>query len=77
VPTACVIRAMRLSALIMEAVRTSETSFYENTWPYIPEGSHIHTRRHETLKSYSMGRKRYGLNVTILTKLINLLSDVI
>jgi hypothetical protein len=37
----------------MEAVRTSETSVYSNetTWRYVPEGSKLHTRRRENLKS--------------------------
>jgi hypothetical protein len=36
----------------MEAVRTSETPVYsETTLRYIPEGSHLHTRRRENLKS--------------------------
>jgi hypothetical protein len=40
---------------MMEAVRTSETSVYSNetTWRYIPEGSHIHTRRRENLKAHT------------------------
>jgi hypothetical protein len=39
-------------ALMMEAVRTSETSVYsETTRRYIPEGSNLHTRRRENLKS--------------------------
>jgi hypothetical protein len=39
-------------ALVMEAVRTSETSvnIYVTTWKYIPEGSNCHTRRRENLK---------------------------
>jgi hypothetical protein len=34
----------RFIALMMEAVRTSETSVYfnETTWRYIPEGYHIY-----------------------------------
>jgi hypothetical protein len=38
----------------MEAVRTPETSVYSNetTRRYIPEGSNLHTRRHENLKSH-------------------------
>jgi hypothetical protein len=41
---------------MMEAVRTSETSVYSNetTRRYIPEGSNLHTRRHENLKSHSV-----------------------
>jgi hypothetical protein len=40
-------------ALMMEAVRTSETLVYSNetTWRYIPEGSNLHSRRRENLKS--------------------------
>jgi hypothetical protein len=40
-------------ALMMDAVRTSETSVYFNgaTRRYIPQGYHIHTRRPENLKS--------------------------
>jgi hypothetical protein len=39
-------------ALMMGAVRTSETSLYFNdtTRRYIPQGCHLHTRRHENLK---------------------------
>jgi hypothetical protein len=38
---------------IMEAVRTSETLVYsETTRCYIPERSHLHTRRRENLKSH-------------------------
>jgi hypothetical protein len=39
---------------LMEKARTSETSVYSNetTWRYIPEGSHLHTRRRENLKSH-------------------------
>jgi hypothetical protein len=41
-------------ALMMEAVRTSETSVSINltTWQYIPEDSKLHTRRRENLKSH-------------------------
>jgi hypothetical protein len=41
-------------ALMMEAAHTSETSVYSNesTWRYIPEGSNLHTRRRENLKSH-------------------------
>jgi hypothetical protein len=39
---------------MMEAVRTCETSVYANetTRRYIPQGSNIHTRRHEYLKAH-------------------------
>jgi hypothetical protein len=50
---------------MMEAERTSETSVYsdEAIERYIPEGSNLHTRRRENLKShimhttYSSGKK--------------------
>jgi len=40
--------------MMMEAVRTSETSVHSNetTWRYIPEDSKFHTRRRENLKSH-------------------------
>jgi hypothetical protein len=43
-------------ALIMEAVRTSETSvnFYQTTRRYNPEDSHLRTHRRENLKSYDL-----------------------
>jgi hypothetical protein len=39
---------------MMEAARTSETlvNFYQTTWRYNPEDSHLHSHRHENLKSY-------------------------
>jgi 7-cyano-7-deazaguanine synthase in queuosine biosynthesis len=39
-----------------EAASTSEVSvnFYQTTWCYNPEDSHLHTRRCENLKSYLM-----------------------
>jgi len=42
-------------ALMMEAVRTSETSvnFNVTTRRYIPEDSKLHTRRRENLKSHT------------------------
>jgi hypothetical protein len=38
----------------MEAARTSETlvNFYQTTWRYNPEDSHLRTHRRENLKSY-------------------------
>jgi hypothetical protein len=44
----------QIIALMMEAVRTSETSvkLYETTRRKIPEGCHLHNRRHENLKPY-------------------------
>jgi hypothetical protein len=43
-----------LIALMMEVVRTPETSiqFYESTRRYNPECCHLRTSRHENLKSY-------------------------
>jgi hypothetical protein len=45
--------ASNITALMMEALRTSETSVYPNetTRRYMPEGSNLHTRRRENLKS--------------------------
>jgi hypothetical protein len=45
---------MEVIALMMEAARTTETLVYfnENTRRYNPEGYHLHTRRHENLKSH-------------------------
>jgi hypothetical protein len=39
---------------MMEAERTSETlvNFYQTTWRYNPEDSHLRTHRRENLKSY-------------------------
>jgi hypothetical protein len=41
--------------LMMEAARTSETlvNFYQTTWCYNPEDSHLHIHRRENLKSYN------------------------
>jgi hypothetical protein len=43
-----------MTALMMEAVRTSETSvnFNVTTRRYIPEDSKLHTRRRVSLKSH-------------------------
>jgi hypothetical protein len=45
--------AYLIQAMLMEAVRTSETSvnFNVTTRRYIPEDSKLHTRRREDLKS--------------------------
>jgi hypothetical protein len=43
-----------LISQIMEAASASETSvvnFYQSTWCYIPDGSHLRTCCHENLKS--------------------------
>jgi hypothetical protein len=44
--------ASTIIALTMEAASTSETSvnFYQTTWRYNPEDSHLHTRRRENPK---------------------------
>jgi hypothetical protein len=54
VHTTSIIGTMNLIALMMEAVRTSETSvsIYLTTRQYIPEDSKLHTRRRENLKSH-------------------------
>jgi hypothetical protein len=43
-----------LITLMMEAARTSETllNFYQTTWRYNPEDSHLCTHRCENFKSY-------------------------
>jgi hypothetical protein len=43
-----------LIALMMEAARTSETlvNFYQTTWRYNPEDSHLRTHCRENVKSY-------------------------
>jgi len=48
-----------LEVLMMEAVRTSETSvyFHETTRRYVPESCHLHTRRRENLKSHTKGSR--------------------
>jgi hypothetical protein len=50
-------RTSSIIALMMEAVRTSETSvsFNVSTRRYIPEDSKLHTRRRENLKSHEGG----------------------
>jgi hypothetical protein len=47
------IEVYQLIALMMEEARTSETlvNFYQTTWCYNPEDSHLHTHRCENLKS--------------------------
>jgi hypothetical protein len=41
-------------ALMMKAARTSETlvNFYQTTWHYNPEDSHLRAHCHENLKSH-------------------------
>jgi hypothetical protein len=53
VRTASIIRAI---ALMMEAVRTSETSvnFYQTARRNIPQGSYLHTRRRDNRKSHKI-----------------------
>jgi hypothetical protein len=50
-----------LIALMMEAVRTSETPVYfkETTRRCISEGCHLHTSRRENLKSYLNEASRF------------------
>jgi hypothetical protein len=50
----CRVATVPLIALMMEAVRTSETSVnsYQSTWRYNPEDRHLHTHRREDLRSY-------------------------
>jgi hypothetical protein len=50
------LRAASIIALIMEAVRISETSVdvYLTTWQHIAEYSELHTRRRENLKSHKV-----------------------
>lgn len=54
---------MGIIALMLEAVRASETSvsFYETIRRNIPEESHLYTRRRENLKAYITGKvtKKY------------------
>jgi hypothetical protein len=49
--------AASITALMMEAARTSETSVnvYQTTRRYNPEDSHLHTRLRENLKSQATG----------------------
>jgi hypothetical protein len=51
---AFVIRAIRLTALMMEQASTCETSvnFYQAAQFCYLKDSHIHTRRRENLKTY-------------------------
>jgi hypothetical protein len=48
------VRAASIISLMMEAVRTSETSvdIKLRTRQYIPEDSELHARRRENFKSY-------------------------
>jgi hypothetical protein len=50
---ACIASIIRVIAVMIWTARISETSVYSNdtAWRYIPEGSHLHTRRRENLKS--------------------------
>jgi hypothetical protein len=51
-----VLTASIVILLLMEAVKTSETSdnFYETKCRYNPEGGHLHTLRLENLKSHKV-----------------------
>jgi hypothetical protein len=48
-----------MSALMMDAARTSETlvNFHQTTGCYNPEDSHLRTHRRENLKSYILDGK--------------------
>jgi hypothetical protein len=45
---------LKMAVFWVVAASTSETSvnFYQTTWHNNPEGSHLHTRHHENLKSH-------------------------
>jgi hypothetical protein len=49
-------RLNSLTALVMDAVKASETSVnsYQTTRRYNPEGGHLHSHRRENLKSYKI-----------------------
>jgi hypothetical protein len=51
--------------LMMEGISTSKMSvnFYQTTWRYIPEDSHLHTRRRENLKSHKARLQNRGFFV--------------
>jgi hypothetical protein len=61
-------------ALMMGAVRTSETPVCSNeaTRRYIPEGSHVHTRRRENMKSHILQSclTLYGVFLIILSSFL-------
>jgi hypothetical protein len=52
--TSCSFIPAKMTALMMEAARTSETlvNFYQTIRLYNPEDSHLRTHRRENLKSY-------------------------
>jgi hypothetical protein len=60
-------------AVMMEVVRTSETSvnFNVTTRPYIPEHTKLYTRRRENLKSHMLSQNIYTLCTIQLTRLAN------
>jgi hypothetical protein len=51
-----VFAASIIRAMMMEAASTSEmlVNFYQTTWYFNPEDSHLHTCRHENLKSHNI-----------------------
>jgi hypothetical protein len=64
------VRTASTIAVMMEAVRTSETSVYfinKTTRRYIPEGCHLHTRRRENQKSH-IGGMGCGMDQTLQNK---------
>jgi hypothetical protein len=58
-------------ALMMEAIRTSETlvSINSTTRQYIPEDSKLHTRRRENLKSHASKEVGLAVNPKIESRL--------
>jgi hypothetical protein len=64
-------KAYLLIALMTEAARTSETlvHFYQTTWRYNPEDSHLRTHRRENLKSYWGKLLWDGILVLVLGRL--------
>jgi hypothetical protein len=55
---------------MMEAARTSETlvNFYQATWHYNPEDSHLRTNRRENLKSYLLSAGRNSSRTLLIPK---------
>jgi hypothetical protein len=58
--------------MMMEAVRTSETSvkFNVTTWRYIPEDSELHTCRRENLKSHARDTYRQNSQIFLAKVLL-------
>jgi hypothetical protein len=60
-------RVSIIIALMMEAVRTSQTSvnIYLTTRQYIPEDSELHTRRREDLKSHDVAKNLQRFEIKV------------